>query len=88
MNVIDARWIDVRNGLYIDITGLSEAQPFAKPGIWSCKNYHNYLVEELYPMRTTMFEGVEAKVPYAYDKILTEEYSQSALISTQFNGYV
>ena len=26
-NIIDARWIDVRNGLYIDITGLSETHP-------------------------------------------------------------
>jgi hypothetical protein len=66
MNVIDARWIDVRNGLFIDITGLAETHPDDQPGVWSCKNYHRYHTTELYPMRETMFEGVVAKVPYSY----------------------
>ena len=69
MNIIDARWIDVRNGLFIDITGLSETHPDSAPGTWSCKNYHRYKTHELYPMRETTFEGVPAKVPYSYDKI-------------------
>ncbi|KAJ4369588.1 mannosyltransferase [Neocucurbitaria cava] len=87
MNIIDARWIDVRNGLFIDITGLSEVHPHNQPGVWSCKNYHYYKTDELYPMRETMFEGVMAKVPYNYDKILTDEYSENALILTEFNGH-
>lgn len=88
LNIIDARWIDVRNGLYVDITGLSEVHPEVSPGVWSCKNYHMYKTNELYPMRETMFEGVMAKVPYEYDKILVDEYSVNALIRTEFNGYV
>jgi phosphorylcholine metabolism protein LicD len=88
MNIIDARWIDVRNGLYIDITGLSELEPEQQPGIISCKNYHNYQMKELYPMRDTMFEGVVARVPYAYDKILRDEYRDTALVNTDFYGYV
>ncbi|KAF2826534.1 hypothetical protein CC86DRAFT_467208 [Ophiobolus disseminans] len=87
MNVIDARWIDVRNGLFIDITGLSETRPDTQPGVWSCKNYHNYKTEELYPMRETRFEGAVARVPYAYDKILTDEYHHTALINTEFHGH-
>ncbi|CAO2648226.1 Nn.00g074930.m01.CDS01 [Neocucurbitaria sp. VM-36] len=87
MNIIDARWIDVRNGLFIDITGLSEVHPDNQPGVWSCKNYHFYKTEDLYPMRETMFEGVMAKVPYQYDKILTDEYTENALISTEFHGH-
>ncbi|KAH7371956.1 LicD family-domain-containing protein [Pyrenochaeta sp. MPI-SDFR-AT-0127] len=87
MNVIDARWIDLRNGLFIDITGLAEIHPDSHPGVWSCKNYHLYKTTELYPMRKTMFEGVVAKVPYAFDKILVDEYSDGALINTQFNGH-
>lgn len=86
MNVIDARWIDTRNGLFIDITGLSETRPDAYPGVLSCKNYHHYRVTDLYPMRTTTFEGVEAKVPYAYDKILIEEYHEKALTKTEYEG--
>ncbi|KAH7073683.1 LicD family-domain-containing protein [Paraphoma chrysanthemicola] len=88
MNVIDARWIDVRNGLYVDITGLSETNPATNPGVWSCKNYHEYKIDELYPMRESMFEGVMAKVPYAYDKILTDEYQTKALVVTNFNGHM
>jgi hypothetical protein len=85
-NIIDARWIDLRNGLFIDITGLSETHPDKNPGQWSCKNYHRYDTAELYPMRETMFEGVPAKVPYNYDKILVDEYNEKALIETEFNG--
>jgi hypothetical protein len=85
-NLIDARWIDTRNGLFIDITGLSEVHPDTHPGVWSCKNYHMYKTDELYPMRETMFEGVRAKVPYNYDKILVDEYREKALIDTEFNG--
>jgi hypothetical protein len=87
MNVIDARWIDIRNGLFIDITGLSETRPDTHPDVWSCKNNHRYHTTELFPMRETMFEGVLAKVPYAYDKILTEEYQEKALINMEYNGY-
>ncbi|KAF1970129.1 hypothetical protein BU23DRAFT_474999 [Bimuria novae-zelandiae CBS 107.79] len=87
MNVIDARWIDVSNGLFIDITGLSETHPDTAPGWWSCKNYHKYQTSDLYPMRETMFEGVAAKVPYAYDKILKDEYKEKALVITEFEEH-
>lgn len=88
MNIIDARWIDVRNGLYVDITGLSETQPDIAPGVWSCKNYHHYRTKDLYPMRESVYEGVPAKIPYAYDKILLEEYNEKALVVTQYEGWV
>lgn len=87
-NIIDARWIDTQNGLYIDITGLSETHPDDQPGVWACKNYHRYHTTDLYPMRETMYEGVVAKVPYAYDRILTQEYEEKALVLTEFQGYV
>ena len=86
-NVIDARWIDIRNGLYIDVTGLSETEPVDHPGIWTCKNYHHYKTTDLYPMRETMYEGVVARVPYAYDRILAEEYQEKALVVTEYEGY-
>jgi hypothetical protein len=84
INIIDARWIDVRNGLYVDITGLSELQPDSEPGVVSCKNNHSYNATDLYPLRETTYEGVPAMVPYKYDEILIEEYGQKALLVTQF----
>ncbi|KAI4286340.1 MAG: hypothetical protein L6R35_004405 [Caloplaca aegaea] len=86
-NIIDARWIDTRNGLYIDITGLSETHPDDQPGVWSCKNYHRYHTADLYPMRETMYEGIIAKVPYAYDRILTQEYEENALVLADYEGH-
>ena len=86
MNIIDARWIDEVTGLFIDITGLAERQPNEAPGIWSDKNFHEYPVKDLYPMRETMFEGVVTKIPYAYDRMLTEEYGEKALVLTEYEG--
>ncbi|KAI2473468.1 LicD family-domain-containing protein [Annulohypoxylon bovei var. microspora] len=86
-NIIDARWIDTSNGLYIDITGLAERDPAAAPGVWSCKNAHRYRTQELYPVRRTEFEGVPALVPYAFDKILTDEYGGKSLTNTEWLGH-
>ena len=85
-NIIDARWIDMRNGMYIDITGVSEARPEKFPGVWSCKNEHNYTMMDLFPLRDSMFEGMIARVPYAYVRILTEEYQEKALVTTDYEG--
>jgi hypothetical protein len=86
MNIIDARWIDMSNGLFIDITGISVAEPGTKPGVWSCKNGHDYLEEDIWPVRETIFEGVLAKVPHAFTKVLVEEYSRNALTSTTYDS--
>lgn len=86
MNVIDARWIDISNGMFIDITGLAERDPTSNPGIWSCKNYHRYRTRDLYPMRETEYEGVVAKVPYSFDRILTDEYGMKSLVTTEWLG--
>ncbi|KAF2671646.1 hypothetical protein BT63DRAFT_176220 [Microthyrium microscopicum] len=88
MNIIDARWIDTKNGLYIDITGLSETDPQTSPGIISCKNLHHYQMRDMYPMRETTFEGVPTRVPYAYDKLLVEEYQEKALTLTEYEGHI
>ena len=85
-NIIDARWIDVHNGLYIDITGLSELEPKDRPGVVSCKNYHSYKLKDIYPLRETTYEGVAAMVPFAYTEMLIEEYETKALSTTKFEG--
>lgn len=86
MNVIDARWIDVSNGMFIDITGLAERSPSTQPGVWSCKNFHRYRTSDLYPMRETEFEGVPVTIPYAFERILTDEYGAKSLVTTVFEG--
>ncbi|KAI0453162.1 LicD family-domain-containing protein [Xylaria acuta] len=86
-NVIDARWIDTSNGMFIDITGLRERDPERSPGVWSCKNNHRYLTAELWPLRRTEFEGAEAWIPYAFDKVLTDEYGAKSLVVEEWAGH-
>ncbi|OKO93450.1 Protein MNN4 [Penicillium subrubescens] len=84
-NIIDARFIDVTTGLYIDITGLSRLELDDHPDIWQCKNFHKYRLKDIYPLRRTTFEGAPAKVPFQYDALLMEEYTEDALTTTNFH---
>ncbi|KAI1780425.1 LicD family-domain-containing protein [Hypoxylon cercidicola] len=86
-NVIDARWIDTSSGLFVDITGLMEREAAERPGVWSCKNAHRYRTADLYPLRRTEFEGVPAVVPFAFDKILADEYGAKSLTATEWAGH-
>lgn len=90
-NVIDARWVDTSNGMFIDITALME-QRFADtlsaaPGIWSCKNYHHYPTTDLWPLRRSEFEGVPAHVPFGFDPILRGEYGSQSMTATLWQGH-
>jgi hypothetical protein len=86
-NIIDARWIDTTNGLYIDITALSVFDPRSKPDQWECKNHHKYKTEDLFPLRESSFEGVVSMVPYKYQEMLLEEYSLKSLTRTNYEKY-
>lgn len=63
-NIIDARWIDLSTGLFTDITGLSERQPKEELGVWSCKDFYRYHVQDVYPLQGSEFESVNASVPH------------------------
>lgn len=85
MNIIDARWIDMSNGMFIDITGVREREA-DRPGVWSCKNKHRYGSQDLWPMRVTEFEGVKARIPYNFEQILRDEYGDKSLVVEEFQG--
>ncbi|SZF05002.1 unnamed protein product [Blumeria hordei] len=86
-NVIDARWIDVHSGLYIDITGVGEIEDDLDSDLLGCKDFHRYHIHELYPLRTSIFEGVIAKIPFMFESILIKEYSAKALSNTEYAGH-
>ncbi|OJJ35232.1 hypothetical protein ASPWEDRAFT_111448 [Aspergillus wentii DTO 134E9] len=86
LNIIDARWIDIGSGLYVDITGLRRTIP-EEPYIWQCKNFHRYRTEDLFPLRKTTFEGSSAHVPFRYDAVLIEEYNETAWVATKFHNH-
>jgi hypothetical protein len=83
-NIIDARWIDTSNGLYIDITALSLLHPEDLPDTLECKNWHQYRSGEIYPLRESLFDGVPVMIPYKYQEILLDEYSFGALAKTKY----
>ncbi|KAI5293971.1 hypothetical protein KEM55_006825, partial [Ascosphaera atra] len=89
-NVIDARWIDMSSGLFIDITSVRkdyEARAKGQKGALMCKDYHRYKEEDLFPLRDSYFEGLPVKIPYAYNKLLIEEYGEKALTETHFEHH-
>ncbi|KAJ4299724.1 mannosyltransferase [Kalmusia sp. IMI 367209] len=83
-NVIDGRWIDTRTGLYIDITSVRRDASHPVPGYLYCKDKHHYLMRQIFPLRTSVFEGVPAKIPYAYQELLAEEYGAKSLVETVY----
>ena len=90
LNVIDARWIDMETGLFIDITALRKdraAEEAGEQGRMMCKDQHNYLMSDIFPLRDSVFEGVSVKIPYNYAELLEEEYGATALTETEFENH-
>lgn len=91
LNVIDARWIDIETGLFIDITTLRRnrtAEELGERGKLMCKDRHHYLERDIFPLRDSMFESIPVKIPYAYTELLEEEYGPKALTKTLFQGHL
>jgi LicD family len=90
-NRVDARWVDMSNGAYIDITALhlfdAKARERGKPILWQTKDGHVYSDADVYPLRRTVFEGVEAFVPAEAEKISAKQYGDDALTNNLFHGY-
>ncbi|KPM43034.1 hypothetical protein AK830_g3560 [Neonectria ditissima] len=86
LNVIDARWIDMDTGLFIDITAARYNPDHEQgEGILYDKHGHEYRDTYVFPLRDTTFEGVAAKIPYRYKEMLASEYGRSALMNTKFH---
>lgn len=90
LNVIDARWIDTETGLFIDISTVRvdhEERARGKEGALMCKDRHNYLEKDLFPLRDGIFEGIHVKIPYEYEYLLEEEYGPRSMAETEFEGH-
>lgn len=42
--------------------------------------------EDLFPLRDSLFEGVPVKIPFAFVKLLTDEYGKNSITGTRYNG--
>ncbi|POR37824.1 Protein MNN4 [Tolypocladium paradoxum] len=98
LNFIDARWVDMESGLFIDITAARyDPKHEAGQGMLYDKNGHEYrgvpmadVRQDTYvfPLRDTTFEGVPAKIPFRYKEMLESEYGKAALMNIEFHGHV
>ena len=90
-NRIDARWVDMANGAYIDITAVHQLDARApekgRPILWQTKDGHVYDDADVYPLQRTVFEGVETFVPKNPNKISAKQYTEKSLTETSFHGY-
>jgi len=84
-NFIDARFIDINSGLYIDISALLHSN-FKPPSnvvpnqdnlstmMVHCKNWNWHTLDELLPLRHSFFEGGSVYIPNNVSLILSRKY--------------
>ncbi|KAF5025665.1 hypothetical protein F66182_2271 [Fusarium sp. NRRL 66182] len=86
LNVIDARWVDMQTGLFIDITA-ARYDPGHEmgEGVLYDKHDHEFKDKYVFPLLDTTFEGLPAKIPYRYKEILASEYGKASLSKTEFH---
>lgn len=85
LNVIDARWVDMQSGLFIDITTARKSADME--GVLYCKDGHQFREEIIYPLHDTVFVNTTAKIPYAYVELLVAEYGEDALTDKSFANH-
>ncbi|CAI5756861.1 unnamed protein product [Candida verbasci] len=93
---IDARFIDINSGLYIDITALShtevpppetnDSNDLSQMSV-HCKNWNWHTLDELLPIRHTYFEGASVYIPNKVNQSLMNKYGKSALTNTEFHKH-
>ncbi|KAL9000245.1 MAG: hypothetical protein Q9169_001147 [Polycauliona sp. 2 TL-2023] len=71
LNTIDARWIDMLSGVFIDITAVHRKPK--KPSMMFSKDDHHYREADLFPLRDSVFEDRPVKIPYNYAELLQQE---------------
>ena len=86
-NKIDARFICKNTGIYIDITAL-----YKYNNILSTKCPHYYKMEDMYSLKSGVFENCHIYIPNNYLKVLVKEYgpafiNQKASASNTYKGY-
>ena len=102
-NFIDARFIDINSGLYIDITGLmhttekvpkkdyNNLRSLSKnddPFCFHCKNWNWHSFDEIFPIRHTYFEGGSVYIPNNVSNILKRKYGEDSYTKKHhFLGY-
>ncbi|KAK0778853.1 mannosyltransferase [Friedmanniomyces endolithicus] len=93
-NNIDARYIDMQSGLFVDMTALAPAAPLRTsrgvPGREQrvlAKDGHQYRYSDVFPLQASAFEGCAVLVPREVVKLLSDEYGADSLTRTTYRGF-
>ncbi|KAF4442835.1 hypothetical protein F53441_11625 [Fusarium austroafricanum] len=87
LNHIDARWIDMQTGQFIDITAVRYDPGHERgEGVMYDKHDHEFKDKYIFPLLETTFEGLQVKIPYRYKDFLESEYGDGALTRKDYNG--
>lgn len=93
---IDARYIDLKTGFYIDVSALWNSNEREPPDefkredrstIYHCKHYNWFSHKQLFPLRRTLYEGGQAYVPHDYESIMWFKYGKDSMESTNNYGH-
>lgn len=75
-NVIDARIISKKCGLFIDITFLTNIE---YNNYYNCKSPHYYMKDNILPLKKDYFENCNIYIPNKYKFCLFQEYGKKVL---------
>ncbi|ABN67362.2 carbohydrate metabolism, cell wall maintenance [Scheffersomyces stipitis CBS 6054] len=97
-NFIDARFIDINSGLYIDISAVqytgdvppnneqNERRDLSQ--LWvHCKNWNWNSLDEILPLRHTYFEGGSAYIPKKVTQIMSRKYGSDSMSDYSFHHH-
>ncbi|KAL1896708.1 mannosyltransferase [Ceratocystis pirilliformis] len=88
-NHVDARWIDLQTGLYIDLAAIRYERPRAPgaaPTLRDKRGFH-YADTDIFPLWETTYEGVNAMIPHNFKRLLVDEFGVSALTDMRTNSH-
>ncbi|EGW35808.1 uncharacterized protein SPAPADRAFT_132572 [Spathaspora passalidarum NRRL Y-27907] len=85
-NHIDARFIDVDSGLYIDLTALSTSKD-GETELYNDRHNWVYKFSDLSPLRLSLFEGIPFHVPKQIVKRMKFQYRCGTLNNFEFKHW-
>lgn len=85
-NKIDARIIDSRTGIFLDMTALWSV--YWNPGALQCKTPWKISYQSINPLERTKFNGVPTWVPSRPRDVLELEYGTSALVKPLYRTFM
>ena len=89
-NVIDARFIDIKSGMYMDITALTDQSiryPLESEKVLSCKSPHWYRFEDIFPLKATVLMDVPVWRPNNPIPVLAQEYSLNSMTNRKYSSF-